>query len=328
MKKNYSRVCIEDSAYSLFLYFLISSKAEIDSTYYFFSNGVPYNIYQYFQGQSHYFNPRYYKEKRYLRLLSKFWLRLTANFYWPFLQTANIYGLEICAFSPGLMGKRKIVSIEDSLSNYIVVERKVRLPKLKALLFGAATNAEFPGRDFQCVDKVILTGLCETGYPTHISTEFINIQKKWDESTDEKKKLILDIYNISEADLKELMQRDEILITQTLSEDGVITENEKITFYRQLLQGRDCSKILIKPHPREMTDYKKYFPDIYVFEKKVPMQLLNVLGVKYKKVYTICSTAAFSFSSDTEIVFLGSECHPNILQKCGVIKMPYKKYKN
>lgn len=325
MKKDYPRVCLEDSAYSLFLYFLISSKEEIESTYYFFSDGIPQTVCRFFQSQSHFFNPRYCKNRKIyhpVRFFYSLFLRWTAAWRWPFLKTANLYGLEICFFSPMLVGYRKMVSIEDGFSNYFVVDRKPKLPYLKRLFFGPLINCEFPGRDAKHLSKVVLTGMCDTGYPTDIEIEWLDMQKAWDISSNEKKQLILNIYAITADDIKELQQRDEIVLTQTLSEDNVITEEEKITFYKQMLKGKELSKVLIKPHPREKTDYARYFPGAFVFKKKVPMQFLNLLGIRYKKVYTICSTAAFSFPYKTDVMFLGSECHPNIVEKYGIVKRP------
>ena len=145
MKKDYPRVCLEDSAYSLFLYFLISSKEEIESTYYFFSDGIPQTVCRFFQSQSHFFNPRYCKNRKIyhpVRFFYSLFLRWTAAWRWPFLKTANLYGLEICFFSPMLVGYRKMVSIEDGFSNYFVVDRKPKLPYLKRLFFGPLINCE------------------------------------------------------------------------------------------------------------------------------------------------------------------------------------------
>lgn len=325
MKKDYPRVCLEDSAYSLFLYFLISSKEEIVSTYYFFSNGIPETIRHFFQFQSHYFNPKYCKNKRIchpVRFFYSLFLKWFAKLRWPFLNTADLYGLEICFFSPMLVGHRKMVSIEDGLSNYIVVNRKPKFAFFKSLLFGPLSNCEFPGRDAKHLNKVILTGLCKSGYPTNMKIEWIDMQNLWNLSSDDKKRLILSIYDITDEDLQELKQRDEIVLTQTLSEDNIISEKEKIDFYKQMLAGKDLSRVLIKPHPREKTDYTLYFPETFVFNKKIPMQLINLLGIHYKKVYTICSTAAFSFPYDVDITFLGSECHPNIVKRYGIIEKP------
>jgi hypothetical protein len=76
----------------------------------------------------------------------------------------------------------------------------------------------------------------------------------------------------------------------------------------------------LKPHPRETTDYKKAFPDVIVFDKIVPFQLFSLIGLKFKTVVTVCSTAALSLkSSDTVIDFKGSEIDQRIVDKYGVV---------
>lgn len=323
-QKIIKRVCIEDSAYSLFLYFLISTKDEIVSTFYFFSDGIPEAVRSFFAENSHYFNSCYKRKSNYSlnKLLFLIFLNAVARYRWPFLKKANLYGLDICFFSGALVGNRKMISIEDGLSNYFVVNKRQRFRFLKSLLCGPLAFEEYPGRNMKHIEKVILTGLKKEGLPKDIPVEFINIEKEWNNSSQEKKKFIMKIYDVTQEDIVQLQSRSELLLTQTYSEDKYMTEKEKIDIYKKMLEGVDLNRIIIKPHPRETTDYLHYFPESFVFQKKIPMQLITLLGVKFERVYTICSTAAFSFPYDLDIVFLGSDCHPEIKRRCGVVSKP------
>jgi hypothetical protein len=62
-----------------------------------------------------------------------------------------------------------------------------------------------------------------------------------------------------------------------------------------MIKDIDKSKLVIKPHPRESTDYSFFFPDICVFTLKIPIQLLDMLGVRFKIAYTVSSSALVSF---------------------------------
>ena len=70
-------------------------------------------------------------------------------------------------------------------------------------------------------------------------------------------------------------------------------------------------------HPLDKIQYQKYYPEAYVFDKIVPMQLLNLLDIRYDTVITICSSAAFSFSYDINIDWIGTESNPKLLVALG-----------
>lgn len=95
-----------------------------------------------------------------------------------------------------------------------------------------------------------------------------------------------------------------IIFTQPLSEDGLISEQEKIQYYKNTLKSIPVppDKIVIKTHPREGTNYKKIFPDIFIFNKNIPQEILNFCGVRFKQAYTISSTAAINFGYSINII--------------------------
>ncbi|MBY3790480.1 hypothetical protein HPQ32_19160 [Photobacterium carnosum] len=84
-----------------------------------------------------------------------------------------------------------------------------------------------------------------------------------------------------------------LLITQPLSEDRIVTEKEKLSIYKELLY-KDKNKLVIKPHPREKTDYKKYFSDAIIINNDGLVE--SLIGHKnLVKVVTLCSTGINSF---------------------------------
>jgi hypothetical protein len=167
-------------------------------------------------------------------------------------------------------------------------------------------------------DRIILTGLNKKkGMNYDKRIQWIDINQLWLQSSLKKQERILSIFSITAEDIDRLKGKESILFTQCFSEDHWMTEKEKISMYEGIVKNIKTDKLVIKPHPRETTDYSLYFPDIYVFAKKVPIQLLELIGVRFKTSYTIASTAALSFSYELENVFLGSSYHSKVSNAYG-----------
>ena len=73
---------------------------------------------------------------------------------------------------------------------------------------------------------------------------------------------------------------------------------------------QDCV-VLIKPHPRDILDYKKIFPEQIVIEGKFPMEVLNFIpGITFNKVVSVFTVPdAIKFAG--EKVFLGEDFMDN-----------------
>lgn len=85
-----------------------------------------------------------------------------------------------------------------------------------------------------------------------------------------------------------------LLITQPFSEDGYISEEQKYEIYSAII-NKFCrnKQIVIKPHPREITNYKEKFPQALILNNGFPLELLNFLnsGKKIDEAITVNSTA-------------------------------------
>lgn len=107
-------------------------------------------------------------------------------------------------------------------------------------------------------------------------------------------------------------------MTQAFSDDHFVTEEEQVEIYRKILSNYDEDDVVIKPHPRDKIDYRKYFPKVMYFDKTVAMQFLAILGIKFERVVTVSSSAALSFGIDIPIDWYGYRVHPGILKGEGV----------
>ena len=100
-----------------------------------------------------------------------------------------------------------------------------------------------------------------------------------------------------------------MLITQPLSEDELISEEEKVKLYKYLIETYGTSRIYIKVHPRDLTDYQEKFPECEILKlKKCPLEVFSfVEGFHFKKVITAFSTAVQSISYCDEKIIMGQE---------------------
>lgn len=67
------------------------------------------------------------------------------------------------------------------------------------------------------------------------------------------------------------------------------------------------AEVFIKPHPRDLLDYKDKFKEHIVIEGRFPMEIMNFLpGIRWNKVITVF-TVPDSIKNTDEILFLGED---------------------
>ena len=240
---------------------------------------------------------------------------------------AYLYGETQFKLGKEVFFKEEIIEIEDGLANYTILNKNDKIKKviLKETIreiiknfFGLKTRKGVLGYA-ENTSKVYLTeNLCrEVPKGLEKKAEIINLKDLWNKKSEEEKKIILDTFNFNNEILKKVDENTVMLFTQPLSEDKRILEEEKIELYSKILKKYDNNSIIIKPHPREKTDYSKYFPDCYVMKEKYPVEILELVGINIKKVITIFSSAAFAFGKNVEIDFYGTEIHPKLFEIFG-----------
>jgi hypothetical protein len=319
----YTRACIIDSLYSLFLYLLISSKSDLEKTFFFFSGGVDFSIRKNFP--NHFSFDLWDRKNKWLKYLYMVYLRCFSTFRWSFLKKAELFGFDHLYFCPGLIRKRPYTLIEDGLGNYIELTllKKENL-SLKDLFckifFGSLSIYGYRLGNNKVVKKIILTGMKDL--PPNIDkdkVEIINIHKLFSSLPDDYKSKIISLFNIEDATIKMLKKKKYILFTQTFDVDNIISEREKINIYEKIIKKYNLDDLVIKKHPREKTDYKKYFPDVLVFEKPIPMEIISLLGIRFHTAITISSGSVFLFNYPIQVDWIGTSIHPNIEKRYGII---------
>lgn len=141
----------------------------------------------------------------------------------------------------------------------------------------------------------------------HERLEYLNVPSLWEKFTQEEKIKFVERFGIKNAMFSELSRRTMILVTQPLSEDGIISENEKIRLYKAILSQYNPSDLIIKPHPREYTKWEEIFPEIPVIPKLVPAELVALNMPEIKKMITFFSTSACTVFPANQIDFYAKD---------------------
>jgi hypothetical protein len=328
-KKHPTRVFIVGTVYTLLFYLLMSSEEEVKDTFFFYGDGVKPDMMKGF--------PHQYFIKTTPSLNSRRWVRIKVRLLgllrWKFLRTAEIFGHDHLTFSSGLIGKRPYTLMEDgphALPCYYKMRAYSRnLEKRKGIKGKIAEFIAGPlcfrpqGDNNQC-KKLILSVSDNSPLEKGKNITVMCPEKLWSEASDKKKSFILSVFNITPDDTILKRGKSIVFFTQIFATDGFLTEAEQIALYRPILQKYNPEEVLIKAHPRDIIQYEKYFPDIAVFSKPVPMQLLDIMGIRFKKAVTISSSAVLSIPYPIEIEWVGNSCHPKLLAALGEWEMPEK----
>lgn len=224
--------------------------------------------------------------------------------------------LDCCSFIPG-----KFFMLEDGTMTYLEAENEYKKEKERS--FFSKWTRRMKGRIAVCgfspkVEKVYLRGILPTPDCLQHKVEYMDIYSLWKQKSIEEKKWILRFFDFQQKHLELLQSKKAILFTQPLSEDGVMTEEEKIGIYRKILEKEEIRELVIKVHPRETTEYTKYFDGVSVLQEKTPFELYLLHGLRGKRVITLFSTAVYGLD-DFEVIFYGTNGNKSLINRFGEI---------
>ena len=141
----------------------------------------------------------------------------------------------------------------------------------------------------------------------------VELPKKelFDSLTVEEKNVVLKVFLENENILDE-KEINLLILTQPLDIDGFVeNEEQKIEVYKKIIdEFSENGKVIIKPHPRDESDYKKIFScnsSVEVFDKSFPIELINFFNIEIKNVVTIKSTALNNIENCKKKIELGME---------------------
>ena len=103
-------------------------------------------------------------------------------------------------------------------------------------------------------------------------------------------------------------QADTILLTQQLSNLGLMTQEQQLELYRSLWDGPlQRSKLLVKKHPDDPLDYRQALPGAEILSQPFPAELLPYVfrGRKPRRVCGLNSAALVNLGGSFQVVRLG-----------------------
>ncbi len=142
---------------------------------------------------------------------------------------------------------------------------------------------------------------------THPLLEYMDINQLWGNLTVDEKNKIARIFQLEKTAFIDLESKKKILITQPLFEDGICSLEDKIKIYKQILSNYDLNEIVIKPHPRECTNWKEIFPQASVMPHHIPSEVIPMIIPDLDKVITFFSTAAFNMLKPEQVDFYAKD---------------------
>lgn len=328
--------CMCVSLYALLQYLLLFDEDTIKNhTCYFLGYAVNEEISRKLPG--YHFNVKQTINKTFTpsRWLDKLHLRLIRNAKFPFLKDTEIYAQDL-GFLSSLIGGQSYSMLADG-PNFLTMNMQpdsaefLRQEKRRHSLQGKAERILYGN---VAVHTLGNNPQCKAFYLTEENTSPVlgnkkviinSFQELWQRSSDTKKQFILDLFGVNRQDSRILEERTTMFLTQPLVQDNVLTEGEYLSLLRSIFSHYDLSKMVIKTHPRDMFDYKKHFPDVAVYDKKINIQLMLLSGVDIQRAVTICSSSINAFPNEVEADWFGPTAHPAIEKFYGKMK-PFRPY--
>ena len=291
----------------LLQYLLLSSPEEISETFFFFSGKHFGEIRKKIKNHKYFI---FHDLPRAVRcfLWLPYWgyFILTKELHWNFIKKSNLFINDHLPWGCILGQRYKYNLLEDGVALYMNPLPKGYWGKIRAWLLNPFPRGSW-GMNDNC-STIHMTQSVSIDSPLNKKKITVNSFKKlWNESSEEKRKIIIDIFDITAEDINCINKCENLILTQPFSEMNYMKTDEEISCLKKMIQTLELENIMIKTHPAEKKNYKKIFPQIDVYTKKTPMELFALLGCNFKKVITVSSTAAMIFKDNAEIIWYGEK---------------------
>lgn len=193
---------------------------------------------------------------------------------------------------------KKVTFVEDGAMLYAFPQPSNTSLIVKKYLYGIKTDFYKDAK----LKKILLQ--YPEKYPLFLQekTKHFYLQSLLENSTKEFKENLLAIF-VGETEVNiysDTQNQYVIILTQPLSEDGFVTEEEKYNLYKDIVNQYNREyKIVLKRHPRESTNYQ--FKDVLELEGSFPSEMLSILNIHFEKAIGICTSAIYNINATEKI---------------------------
>ncbi len=120
-----------------------------------------------------------------------------------------------------------------------------------------------------------------------------DMEEKWNEKSADERKKILKVFGVDEEVVAKLNDMKEcyIFLTKPMADDGFMTREEQQQLFEKIIGKYEEKNVVIKPHPRDDTDYGQLFPGKVVLPANVPIEVLGMIGADIKAMIGFGTTA-------------------------------------
>ena len=192
--------------------------------------------------------------------------------------------------------------IEDGVGNY-----RAKVPNLRRKLSDGTSYIPY-GYD-KLIKCVYLTGRMPIPDALKDKARVFDMTEYWRKKTPEEQSVIEDIFSVPIQEIVSLFEqgKNQIFLTQPLYEvqrgDFATRKRKVVAFYKKVLERYDKSRILIKVHPRDRINYKRYFPNYTIMTDKFPMEFFKLLGFadKIDRVISVHCTANYGVVDEDKV---------------------------
>lgn len=332
-RKKYTHVCIPANVYGLMDYLLYIDEETIKNhTHYFIGSEIPKEIAESLPNVTLFNTQKAGGIKLFIKQLKKIFLSIFSRIVYPELRTAKIYAQDHQPLAQILIQKRnytllpdsayyKIILREGGLVKKILSEKQHSLKgKIEKFLYGEL-SINFWGLNNQCTEVLFIHDEKIKEYEgKKITVNTFN--KLWQNSTPTKQRFIRQCFAIEDKDISDYSGADIVVLTQPFSDDGAITVAEQIDLYKNILEQYKEENIILKPHPRDKTDYstlqRQY--KCKIVKSHIPTELLALIGVNIKTAVTFFSSSVYIFNQYSKIIWLGTEDFPALKAQFGAME--------
>lgn len=327
MRKQYT--CIAETLYAFFSYLIIMSVEQINRTQFYIGGAVgrilPVQSDEYLGSVKRIDNFALRKANALVRCgyRLKMWCLYLCR-----IRGTEIYAQDHITFSQALICGGKYTLLEDGpgiyrncTKNRVIHPFKNSFLRMLLVWFTwGRIQGNILGLNNQCINRIVTDSKdVDAEILKGRKFQLFDLRDLWMNSTIEKQQFVLKVFGMTEELRRECCKAETIILTQPFCDDAVLTQEEMVEIYRPYVEKYKEGGVIIKNHPRDWNDYKKYFPDAICVNTAVPMQLLLFVGINFKRAVTVFSTSISDFPKGTELIVLGTTVHPKLSARYGIL---------